>query len=76
VGADSVEIVIKDDGCGISSENVERVFDPFFTTKSSGSGLGLSVTKRIIEDHQGSKMSLESQEGKGTTIKVTMPLER
>jgi signal transduction histidine kinase len=76
VDKDLVDIVIEDDGCGISSENLERVFDPFFTTKSSGSGLGLSVTKRIIEDHQGSRMSLESQVGKGTTFKVTMPIER
>lgn len=72
--ADRVEIILKDDGCGISPEDQEKIFTPFFTTKKRGTGLGLGISKRIIEEHQGSSISLESKQGEGTTVKVTMPV--
>jgi signal transduction histidine kinase len=54
----------------------KRVFSPGFTTKSRGWGLGLSLTKRIVEDiHRGSIRVLESQPGKGTTFLVTFPVD-
>jgi len=73
---DMVEITITDDGCGIPRENIEKIFAPFFTTKEKGSGLGLSISKSIIEDHPGSSFTLESEEGRGTRIKITMPVSR
>jgi PAS domain S-box-containing protein len=68
-----VEISVADNGCGISSENQEKVFSPFFTTKKHGTGLGLCISKRIIEAHEGGGLSVESQESKGTTFRITLP---
>jgi len=72
---DQVIIAVKDSGLGISEDNIKRIFDPFFTTKEvgEGTGLGLSVSYRIVEDHQG-KIQVKSKEGKGTTFKVILPV--
>ena len=72
---DAVAVEITDTGAGISAENRSRVFDPGFTTKGVkvGTGLGLSIVQRIIDDHNG-KIEVESQVGKGTTIRVFLPL--
>jgi two-component system, LuxR family, sensor kinase FixL len=74
VEGDQAIISIADNGPGIKSEDHEKIFTPFFTTKRGGTGLGLSVTKKIIEDHPGGSLKLESQVGKGTTIRVLLPL--
>jgi signal transduction histidine kinase len=71
---DKVEISIEDTGRGISPKDQEKLFTPFFTTKSKGTGLGLCVSKRIIEDHPGSSLRLDSVEGQGTIVKITLPL--
>lgn len=71
---DQVEISISDNGCGISKKDRERIFSPFFTTKRQGTGLGLNISKNIIEDHEGGSITLKSEEGKGTTFKVTLPV--
>ena len=71
---DKVEIAIADEGCGIPEEQRAKVFAPFFTTKKGGTGLGLSVSKCIVEDHPDSTLTFESRQGKGTVFKVTMPL--
>lgn len=70
-----LEIEIHDTGCGMPKEVLNRLFEPFFTTKpvGEGTGLGMSVTYGIIEKHQG-KISVESQEGKGTTVTLLLPL--
>ncbi|MGB3693009.1 MAG: ATP-binding protein [Spirulinaceae cyanobacterium] len=70
-----VAIKITDSGCGIPAETKEKIFQPFFTTKSpgEGSGLGLSIVRKIIDKHQG-KISVESQPGK-TTFSVFLPME-
>ncbi|MBI4832957.1 MAG: GHKL domain-containing protein [Candidatus Lindowbacteria bacterium] len=65
---------IKDQGEGIPQEVIDRVFDPYFSTKSSGTGLGLSLTKTIIEKH-GGEIALESKLGKGTSVTVIIPVE-
>ena len=70
---EQVEITIRDNGCGIPEENREEIFSPFFTTKRHGTGLGLNISKSIIEDHEGSSLTLTSEVGKGTTFKVTLP---
>ncbi len=72
---DFVEIIISDNGTGISKENLDRIFDPFFTTKGQkGTGLGLSVIWGIIDNHKG-KISVESTLGKGTTFTIHLPKE-
>lgn len=70
-----VDITIKDTGCGIAEEEMDRIFTPYFTTKSKGSGLGLAISQKIIEDHHG-LLKIESSPGKGTTMIVSLPLHR
>lgn len=71
----SVEVSIKDTGSGIPPENLEKVFEPFFSTKpvGRGTGLGLSLSFGIIEAH-GGKSEIKSQIGKGTEVKVILPV--
>ena len=70
----SVEILVEDNGSGISESDYDRVFSPFFTTKRSGTGLGLSISKRIIEGHDNGSLTFKAKEGKGTTFKITMAI--
>ena len=69
-----VEIHVRDNGPGISPENLNKIFEPFFTTKPSGhgTGLGLSVSFGIVKDHAG-EIAVESALGHGTTFLVTLP---
>lgn len=67
-----LEIVVSDTGTGIASDHLERMFQPFFTTKAHGIGLGLAITRRLIEDHGGS-IRVESQLGYGAAISVRLP---
>ena len=69
---DHVVLSISDTGTGIPSEILDRLFDPFFTTKPDGTGLGLAVSKKIIEDH-GGKIEVQSTVGKGTTFILSFP---
>jgi len=62
-----LKISIKDNGCGIKEENLNKVFDPFFTTKENGTGLGLSIVARIIDELKG-RIRISSEEGKGTEV--------
>ncbi|MDY6862387.1 MAG: ATP-binding protein, partial [Thermodesulfobacteriota bacterium] len=68
-----VQVKIKDTGKGISTENLERVFDPFFTTRHEGSGLGLSISHQIIEDHKG-YIEVDSKVGEGSTFYINLPV--
>ena len=74
-GEKIIRIAIKDDGPGISDENLNRIFDPFFTTKpeGEGTGLGLSVCHGIIEEHEG-HIWAESILGKETTFFIELPV--
>ncbi|MFH0938469.1 MAG: ATP-binding protein [Planctomycetota bacterium] len=65
---------VTDCGGGISVEIQERMFEPFFTTKSDGTGLGLAVCKKIIDDHDG-RIEVQSQIGKGATFRVLLPIQ-
>jgi signal transduction histidine kinase len=67
------EIRIADAGSGIPLDQLRRVFDPFFTTKGDGTGLGLAICHGIVEQHQG-EIVIESEEGRGTTVSVRLPL--
>ncbi|HXG48788.1 MAG TPA: ATP-binding protein, partial [Methylomirabilota bacterium] len=71
----SIEITVSDTGVGIPPENLPRLFEPFFTTKRGGNGLGLSITRRIVEEHQG-QIRVESEPGRGSSFFVTLPLIR
>ncbi len=70
---DRVKISISDTGNGIPKEIRDKIFDPFFTTKTNGSGLGLGISKKIIEDHNG-KLDFVTEEGKGTTFTIILPI--
>jgi two-component system NtrC family sensor kinase len=67
-------IRFRDNGSGISAENLEKIFEPFFTTKEKGTGLGLAITRQIVEQHHG-RISIESVPGEGTTVTVRIPFE-
>jgi signal transduction histidine kinase len=67
-------INVTDTGKGITPENLEKIFDAYYSTKTSGSGLGLSTSKKIIEAHKGS-IKVDSIVGKGTSFTITLPIE-
>lgn len=70
-----VDVRIADTGYGIAPEKISKIFDPYFTTKQgkSGTGLGLYITKKVIEDHNGS-IKVDSEPGVGTTFTIRLPL--
>jgi signal transduction histidine kinase len=70
-----IEIRFSDDGPGISPATLGDIFEPFFTTKGSGTGLGLPITKTIIEGHGGT-VEVENEPGHGATFKVTLPVAK
>ncbi len=71
-----VHVEVRDSGCGIPKENLEKVLDPFFTTKpvGQGTGLGLSIVRKIMDEHQG-RLMIDSKEGVGTQITLSFPIE-
>ena len=75
VDATTVQILFRDNGCGIPPESLDKIFEPFYTTRERGTGLGLAITRQIIEQHHG-EIRIESVVGTGTTVTVTMPIER
>lgn len=68
-----IRLSIVDTGCGIPAKDVSKIFDPFFTSKSTGTGLGLSVSHSIIDEHDAT-LEVETAEGKGTTFHILFPL--
>jgi signal transduction histidine kinase len=71
----SAEVVVSDDGPGMTSEVKTRLFEPFFTTKAKGSGLGLAMVKRIVDGH-GGDISVESALAAGTRFIMRLPIVR
>lgn len=71
-GEEGVSLVVIDNGAGIPEPNLEQIWDPFFTTKDDGTGLGLAVSRQIVEEH-GGVLTIESKEGEGTTVTATFP---
>jgi two-component system NtrC family sensor kinase len=77
--SEHIQIEVKDTGCGINREHLDKIFDPFYTTKGwqnsksnrRGFGFGLAFCKRIIEVHEGT-ISVESESGKGTNFTITL----
>jgi signal transduction histidine kinase len=70
---DAVQIAVEDEGGGIPKEQLDRVFKPFFTTKNQGTGLGLPITKRIVEEHNGD-IRVKSRLGGGTRVLLSFPV--
>jgi polar amino acid transport system substrate-binding protein len=70
-----VGVSVRDEGCGIAPEHLDRLTDPFFTTKreTGGTGLGLSVSAGIVKEHGGS-LHFSSPPGHGTTVTVLLPI--
>jgi signal transduction histidine kinase len=73
--SDKAVIEVADNGRGIAPDHLPNIFRPFYTTKGDGTGLGLSLARRIVEDHQG-RIDVTSTVGKGTTFAVVLPLQR
>ena len=71
-GKDMVEITVTDTGPGIPAEQVDDIFNPFFTSKEKGTGLGLAVTNKIIED-QGGDVRVQSERAQGTAFTISLP---
>jgi nitrogen fixation/metabolism regulation signal transduction histidine kinase len=69
---DSFRILIKDEGSGIAVEHLDKIFEPYFSTKQTGVGLGLSIVKKIVDQHGGS-IHVQSKIDKGTTITIYLP---
>jgi signal transduction histidine kinase len=66
-------LVVSDNGCGISKENITRIFQPGFSTKVKGAGAGLPFCESVVKRHNGT-ISVESEEGAGTIVTVRFPL--
>jgi len=68
-----VELTVTDTGVGMTPEDVERCFDVYYSTKKGGTGLGLSTTRRIVEEHNGT-ITVVSEPGRGTSFSIVLPL--
>jgi two-component system sensor kinase FixL len=72
-GAGAVEVAVRDSGAGLTSDNLDKIFQPFFTTKREGLGMGLSISRSIIEAH-GGRLWAENNDGRGATFHFTIPV--
>lgn len=68
-----VRVTVADTGAGIAPENLPQLFEPFFTTKHNGTGLGLPISRRIVQEHRG-LITVQSQPNKGTTFCILLPV--
>jgi signal transduction histidine kinase len=68
----SVDIVIRDNGPGLTPEQRRNLFQPFYTTKTHGTGLGMAIAKRIIDAHEG-EIAAGTDDGRGASILITLP---
>src|SRR5262249_7997025 len=69
--SDQVLVAVQDSGVGIAQENLEKIFDAFYTTKLQGMGMGLAISRSIIEDH-GGRLWAVLNDGPGTTFQFTL----
>ena len=74
IDQDRVEVVVEDNGPGIDAEMIDHLFDAFFSTKESGMGMGLRISKKIVEAHYG-ELYVESEPGSGATFHVVLPTD-
>ncbi len=71
---EAVLVEVADNGPGMTADVADKIFDPFFTTKAKGSGLGLAIVRKIVDAHDG-QIDMRSAPGRGTVIRVTLPVE-
>ncbi|WP_318505856.1 ATP-binding protein [Bacillus sp. T3] len=74
-GPNKIQVTVQDHGCGVDAEKLKKLGEPFFTTKQDGTGLGLLVTKKIIEDHHG-ELLFESKKEQGTKVSMILPINQ
>jgi signal transduction histidine kinase len=74
-GNGAATVRVRDNGCGIPADKLEKIFNPFFTTKAKGTGLGMAITKKIVEAHAGT-IDVLSEPGRGTEFVVALPMSR
>jgi signal transduction histidine kinase len=72
-GGRGATVRIRDNGCGVPADKIDRIFNPFFTTKEHGTGLGMAISKKIVEAHEG-KIDVVSEQGKSTELIITLPI--
>ncbi|MGH9823997.1 MAG: two-component system sensor histidine kinase NtrB, partial [Blastocatellia bacterium] len=72
-GENSIRVDVADHGCGMDAETLRRLYEPFYTTKAKGTGLGMAISKKIIELHRGD-IVVSSHKGQGTTVTVRLPI--
>ena len=70
-----IQFIVRDTGCGIPKESLEKIFNLYYTTKTNGNGIGLAITQQIISQHNG-RIEVQSKAGKGTTFTITIPEQR
>jgi two-component system sensor histidine kinase HydH len=70
-----IRIAVSDHGAGIVREHLESIFNPFFTTKSNGTGLGLALVSKIVDEHRG-RITVSSEPGRGTTFEILLPHDK
>jgi two-component system nitrogen regulation sensor histidine kinase GlnL len=69
-----IKLAVVDNGPGMTEEELARVFTPYFTTKSKGTGLGLVIVQKIIEQHNG-RLNFRSAPGQGTSVEISLPFK-
>ncbi len=70
-----LQVTVEDSGCGMSEETLSRVFDLFYTTKPQGTGLGMAITRSVVDLH-GGRIDIESRLGQGTRVRVLLPVRQ
>jgi C4-dicarboxylate-specific signal transduction histidine kinase len=75
-GTDSILVAVRDSGAGFPPGKLEQIFKTFYTTKAEGLGLGLSISRSIIECHGGSLWAQANEDGPGATFQFTLPVEK
>ena len=73
-GSNSIKISFIDQGYGISKERIRKIGEPFYSTKEKGTGLGLMISHKIVQEHGGT-IEIKSEVNKGTTVDVILPIE-
>ena len=72
---EGVLILVTDTGLGMTDKELAKIFEPFYSTKESGIGLGLSLTRKIIQEH-GGRIEAHSRKGEGSTFEIFLPVEQ
>ncbi|MGG3470658.1 PAS domain S-box protein [Neobacillus pocheonensis] len=75
IESEQVVIAVKDNGCGISKELLEKIGEPFYSSKEKGTGLGLTVSFKIVQSHKGT-IRFDSQKNEGTSVTMTLPIKQ